>query len=179
MVARATKEALDPAYFAWTGRNTTDLLEPVFTRLAPEIRDDTKRKAQECLDFVHQSCMDINGLAFYDLGTDYERFTYRSDRRYVTQQSVTAPTASVQSGTQTRLVLTFDHVVTIELAMNGKPVEVRFTRQLTYYLVPAPAGTAHQWLISAYHVNVTAASLTDPATGQPVPEPTDPAAPSS
>ena len=79
----------------------------------------------------------------------------------------------------TRLVLTFDHAVTIELAMNGKPVEVQFTRQLTYYLVQAPAGTAHPWLISAYRVNVTAASMTDPATGQPVPEPTDPAAPSS
>jgi hypothetical protein len=145
MVELATSDAWDPSFFAWTGHNTADLLTP-----------DT------------QSCRDVAGLAWFDMGAPEEQLTYHPDGSFVTEQSVTEPLVWVEDGGPERLVIAFRHDSRVELLSNGDPVVFHMGRDLTYALVAAPQGTRHRWLIDGYDVQISDLVPTDPGTGTEV-----------
>jgi hypothetical protein len=168
MVELATSDAWDPSFFAWTGHNTADLLTPIYARLTPELAAEVRQDAVRCLEADTQSCRDVAGLAWFDMGAPEEQLTYHPDGSFVTEQSVTEPLVWVEDGGPERLVIAFRHDSRVELLSNGDPVVFHMGRDLTYALVAAPQSTRHRWLIDGYDVQISDLVPTDPGTGTEV-----------
>lgn len=175
VVDLATREAFNPDFFAWTGRNTPDLLAPVYDRLTPESAATLREDAARCLEMDSQSCVDVWGLAYFDFGADHQRFTFLPDGSFVTDQAVTSPQVWVDTNDRSRVNFRFDHKAEIGMLMNGKPVVIELPRTLTYALVRAPEGAGRAWLLDGYQVTVGSQSIKDPVTGEAVAVPTAPA----
>ena len=168
VVELATDLAFNPDSFFRDGNNSSADLAPVLERLVPGQAEFLRGKADACVSGDSDACGSVMGIVFFDFGTDEQPYTYRDDLDFVSEQSVTNPTAVgvIPDLGTSYLELSFDHTATVRFMINSTPAVVTMTRHLTFNLEPTPS-VSTQWRISNWHVEYNG-DLRDEATGEPL-----------
>jgi hypothetical protein len=168
VIELATDLAFNPDYFFRDGNNSSADLAPVLERLVPEQAEFLRGKADACVNSDSDACGSVIGIVFFDFGTDEQRYTYRDDLEFVTQQSVTNPKAVgvVPDLGTSYLEVSFDHTSTVRFMISSTPAVVTMTRHLTFNLDPTP-GASTRWRISNWHMDYNG-DLRNEATGEPI-----------
>jgi hypothetical protein len=132
---------------------TADDFAAIRAQMTDRMRSDWDPTVAQAIAGDKQAKNTVRAVAYYDLtGGGYELATSGPP---VVNESITSPTVSVDTNANgvKRLVVSFTHHGELRYTNNGTPVRIAFDKTATYRLVPAPAGSAHVWLIDGVQAN--------------------------